>query len=131
MFFKIEIYFKFLTFIFKTKQPLSLTFGRDEFFNCGIEIKTVEDYNFFKGILSNEKHWNCRVKIVSDHADYIPFSLPLWGVVEADHLHISSHMNIIFHAFEGRIIGVSAYQLNDRFQFINQGTVLMLHGPIK
>lgn len=42
---------------------------------------------------------------------HIPFSIPIWGVVEPDHIHIDTHLNFIFHGDNfGRIIGVAAYR---------------------
>ena len=43
---------------------------------------------------------------------YLPFTIPVWGVVEVDHMHVDNHLNFIFHADRGRIIGVAAYPGN-------------------
>jgi len=66
-----------------------------------------------------------------DHEFYIPFSIPLFGVVEQDHIHINNHLNFIFHAEKGAVIGASVYPVRDTFQFVKIGTVITIHGAAK
>jgi hypothetical protein len=40
---------------------------------------------------------------------WIPVTIPIWGVAEADHLHINTHLNFIFHADNGKITGAAIY----------------------
>jgi hypothetical protein len=28
---------------------------------------------------------------------YVPFTIPVWGVVEPDHVHIDNHLNYVLH----------------------------------
>lgn len=53
--------------------------------------------------------WICRVRMAPEHDVYIPVVIPLWGVVEAEHIHINNHLNFVFHAEGGKIIGVGVY----------------------
>lgn len=62
---------------------------------------------------------------------FVPFSIPIWGVIEADHMHVNNHMNFLFHADAGVIMGASAYPVRDRFQFVKMGSVIVLHGAVK
>ena len=103
------------------------------------------------------EHLSCRVPMVPDKEFYIPFTIPLWGVVEADHTHVGSHINLIFHAEDGKLTGVAAYPgilfsfslyrrsslflplsslssqyiVLDSFQYIAPGSIFHIHGPIK
>ena len=36
---------------------------------------------------------------------HLPLLIPIWGVIEASHIHINVHMNVLFHAMDGHIIG--------------------------
>jgi len=69
--------------------------------------------------------------MVPEHEFYIPFTIPLWGVVEADHTHVGSHINFVFHAEEGKITAVAAYPVLDAFQYVQPGSMFHIHGPIK
>lgn len=84
---------------------------------------------------------------------WVPFNLPLWGLVEASHIHVDNHMNMIFHGFSGKIIGVAAYPgiylyflsiifinylfcfflilVKDAFEFGAVGATLHIHGATK
>ena len=54
--------------------------------------------------------WNCRVAMTNDANSFrIPFTLPLWGVVEPSHIHVDNHINMVFHMDQGWIIGAAAY----------------------
>jgi hypothetical protein len=71
------------------------------------------------------------VPIGPEGAHYVPFVLPLWGVVEGDHLHVDNHINFVLHADAGKIIAAAAYPVRDRFQFTKPGVVVSLHGPVR
>ncbi len=66
-----------------------------------------------------------------DAAHHVPFVLPLWGVVEGDHLHMDNHVNFVLHADAGKIIAAAAYPVRDRFQLVVSGVVVSLHGPVR
>ena len=44
-----------------------------------------------------------------DKSFYVPFTIPIWGVVEAEHFHVNNHLNFVFHGDKGKIIGASVY----------------------
>jgi hypothetical protein len=70
--------------------------------------------------------------MVPQHEFYIPFEIPIWGVLEnGDHIHLDNHLNIIFHVQDGNILGVSAYPVRDRFAYAKAGTIINLHGIVK
>jgi hypothetical protein len=71
------------------------------------------------------------VPISPDGPHYVPFVLPLWGVVEGDHLHMDNHVNFVLHADAGKIVAAAAYPVRDRFQFTKPGVVVSLHGPVR
>ena len=58
--------------------------------------------------------WMCRIKMTPEHEFFLPLSIPVWGVQEKDHCHVDNHLNFIFHAVQGKIIGASAYPVRDR-----------------
>ena len=118
-------------FCINTGKPMTFQFGVDSFQNCAWHIKDAEDYKFIVSLAKQEESWRCRIKMVPEHDFYVPFEIPIWGVVEADHMHVDNHLNIIFHAMHGSIIGVAAYPVRDRFAFAKESAILMLHGPVK
>ena len=63
----------------------------------------------------------------------MPVMIPLWGVVEKDHVHINYHMNFVFHGSSdsGQIIGAAIYPVRDRFQLGKLGGTLNVHGPVR
>lgn len=66
-----------------------------------------------------------------DSPHHVPFVLPLWGVVEGDHLHMDNHINFVLHGDAGKVVAAAAYPVRDRFQFVKPGTVVSLHGPVR
>jgi len=115
----------------ETGEEMQLFFGVDGFQKCAWHIDSMEKYTQFAKYVGGKDHLACRVPMVPEQEFYIPFTIPLWGVVEADHTHVGSHMNFIFHADDGKITGVAAYPVLDAFQFVQPGTIYHLHGPIK
>jgi len=79
----------------------------------------------------NLENWICRAAMAPGHDFYIPFTIPLWGVVEPDHVHVGNHLNFVFHGDNGLIIGVTAYPVRDKFQVLVVGDTLEIHGPVK
>lgn len=75
--------------------------------------------------------WQCRVPVGADAASWVPFVLPLWGVVEGDHLHVDNHVNFALHADGGRVVAAAAYPVRDKFQFVKRGSTVSLHGPVR
>lgn len=77
--------------------------------------------------------WNCRILVAPNHDFYIPFTLPVWGIVEHDHVHIDNHLNFIFHAmpYEGTLMAATAYPLRDTFQYVRVGSIVGIHGVVK
>jgi hypothetical protein len=78
--------------------------------------------------------------------------IPIWGVVEPQHLHINNHFNFVFHGIKGRIVGASIYSgmriarlivqnvgdvfvmyvvVRDAFQVVMPGSMFAMHGPVK
>jgi hypothetical protein len=43
---------------------------------------TQEDVAWLIELIEQKKNWNCRVKMTPGHEIYIPFVIPIWGVVE-------------------------------------------------
>lgn len=67
------------------------------------------------------------------HDFFVPFDLPIWGVVEDTHIHVDNHLNFIFHVARGSLMAVAAYPVRDQFAFVdkNVGGLVMLHGHVK
>jgi len=115
----------------ETGKEMTFTFGVDTFHHCGWQVQTSSQYEYLKLFILRNDNWSCRVRMSPLHDFYIPFTLPIWGVIEPDHSHIDNHMNYVFHADNGNIIAATAYPVRDRFQMTKAGTVLMMHGPVK
>jgi len=120
----------------ETNESMTFYFGMDTFQYCGWHIATAEIYEQISALIKGEANWNCRIPMVpqlpgAQHNYYLPFSIPVWGAVEKDHLHVDNHLNFIFHAQQGRILGVAAYPVRDRLQLGKQGVVITIHGPVK
>eukprot|EP00276_Gloeochaete_wittrockiana_P014128 CAMPEP_0184332102 /NCGR_PEP_ID=MMETSP1089-20130417/1360_1 /TAXON_ID=38269 ORGANISM="Gloeochaete wittrockiana, Strain SAG46.84" /NCGR_SAMPLE_ID=MMETSP1089 /ASSEMBLY_ACC=CAM_ASM_000445 /LENGTH=239 /DNA_ID=CAMNT_0026655345 /DNA_START=22 /DNA_END=738 /DNA_ORIENTATION=+ len=114
----------------ETNQPLIFLFGIDYFLYCGLQIADQQTYDTFAQLINSNDTWYCRVPMSPERTFYVPFTIPLWGVVEADHLHVNNHMNFVFHADQGKVIGVAAYPVRDRFQFGKPGALINMHGPV-
>jgi hypothetical protein len=125
-------------------KSLSFRYGVDQLVSCGWAIDDSDSFEFFSALIEREKHWECRIKMMPGLDFWLPFYIPVWGVVEraseaaraangaaVDHLHIDNHLNFIFHAFHGKILGVAAYPVRDRFQYGVPGSVITVHGPVK
>jgi hypothetical protein len=70
------------------------TYGVESFASCGWHIKDGKMYEFLASLIRRDMTWNCRVPMVPDvpegHDWYVPFTIPVWGVVEKDHMHIGT-----------------------------------------
>jgi len=115
----------------ETGKEMEFHFGVDTFQFCGWPIESIEHYRHLAAMITRVEDWDCRVKMGPKDEFYLPFNFPMWGIVEGDHIHIDNHMNFLFHANEGKIIGVTAYPVRDNFQFLRPGSVVTIHGPIK
>lgn len=96
-----------------------------------LQLSTAAQYSRLAAMVSQTAAWQCRVPVGADAASWLPFVLPLWGVVEGDHLHVDNRLNFALHADGGRVVAVAAYPVRDKFQFIKQGTLVALHGPVR
>ena len=65
------------------------------------------------------------------HANFVPFTIPVWGFVEKNHIHVDNHMNYVFHVDSGFIIGAAAYPVRDHFQETQKGSILNMHGAVR
>ena len=64
-------------------RPLSLKFGVDSMMMCMLKF-TAEDVSFLMDVIERRREWTCRVRMTPGHDQFhIPFSIPIWGVVEA------------------------------------------------
>jgi len=106
-------------------------YGIDEFVNCGWNIHDKESYNFFKELITRKENWACRVEKAPKLNFYIPLYIPVWGVVETNHIHVDTHMNFVFHASQGDVLAATAYPVQDYFQQVEPGTIIKMHGPVK
>jgi len=88
-------------------------------------------FNQIMSLLKSEVHWKCRAAFVPEMTIYIPFTIAVWGLPEADHAHVNTHTNFVFHVDSGRIIAAAAYPVRDNFQFIKPGIVHNMHGAVK
>mmetsp|Transcript_6538 Transcript_6538/g.8874 ORF Transcript_6538/g.8874 Transcript_6538/m.8874 type:complete len:241 (-) Transcript_6538:162-884(-) len=112
-------------------QELSLSFGYDNFVYCGLNLADKTSYHHFVALAQLEETWQCRVAMSKLRDFFVPFTIPIWGVVEEDHLHVDNHLNFVFHVDEGKIIAATAYPVRDRFQFVKAGSLISLHGPVR
>eukprot|EP01091_Cochliopodium_minus_P007716 TRINITY_DN17602_c0_g1_i1.p1 TRINITY_DN17602_c0_g1~~TRINITY_DN17602_c0_g1_i1.p1 ORF type:complete len:229 (-),score=43.82 TRINITY_DN17602_c0_g1_i1:75-761(-) len=113
-------------------KPISFLFGLDAFHHCAWHIKDEDEYKWIISLVKQDQSYQCRIKMVPQHEFFIPFEIPIWGVLEnSDHIHLDNHLNIIFHVEDGNILGVAAYPVRDRFAYIKPGTIINLHGIVK
>lgn len=115
----------------ETGEELAITFGTDNFLYCGLDIADQQTYDALVQMAKLEKTWQCRVPMSPARDFYVPFTIPIWGVVEDDHFHLDNHLNFIFHVEKGKIIAASVYPVRDRFQFGKVGSLISLHGPVR
>merc|ERR1712072_80350 len=115
----------------ETGKELTFRYGQDNFFYCGLRVQSERHFNWLGSVVHQENNWNCRAPLTPERKFFLPFSIPLWGVKEEDHIHVDNHFNFIFHGDAGHIIGVAAYPLRDRFQFAKLNSVINFHGPVR
>ena len=93
---------------------------------------TADDVAWLIQLIEQKATWNCRAKMTPGHEVWIPFTIPVWGVVEGSHIHVDNHLNFVFHAWQGSLVAVAAYPLRDQFAYIDRrGGSLNLHGHVK
>jgi len=115
----------------ETGKEITFSYGQDTLLYCSLSIPDAQALNLLKKYIEREENLNCRVKMAPDHDVYIPFTIPFWGIVEQDHVHINNHLNFVFHGDTGKVIGATIYPVRDRFQFATVGSVISLHGIVK
>jgi hypothetical protein len=112
-------------------KEMTIFFGKDYVFHCGWTL-TQSKLRRVVDSVQNDERWSCRMEMAPNTSHWIPFSLPFWGIVEPNHIHLINHFNFVFHANEfGYILGVAAYPVYDQFQFVTDGTTLFVHGVVK
>eukprot|EP00656_Telonema_subtile_P051008 TRINITY_DN6753_c0_g1_i2.p1 TRINITY_DN6753_c0_g1~~TRINITY_DN6753_c0_g1_i2.p1 ORF type:complete len:240 (+),score=45.48 TRINITY_DN6753_c0_g1_i2:141-860(+) len=115
----------------ETGKEISFHYGQDTFFYCGLRVRDQQHFEWLGSLVLQERNWNCRAPLSPERKFFLPFSIPLWGVLEKDHIHVDNHFNFIFHGDAGRILGAAAYPLRDRFQYSKVNSVINLHGPVR
>ena len=115
----------------ETGEEFAITFGYNNFVYCGMEIKDKKFYDHLVQIIKLEKTWQCRIPMNKKKDFFVPFTIPLWGVVEPDHVHIDNHLNYVLHVDKGNIVAATAYPVHDRFQFGRAGSLISMHGPVR
>lgn len=96
-----------------------------------MQVADSSSYALFREVVSLTKPWHCRVRVEPDGTHWAPLVIPVWGVLEGDHLHVDNHLHVVFHASGGRIIAAAAYPVKDRFQFVKPGSVISMHGAVR
>jgi len=115
----------------ETGEELRITFGMEGFVACSMEIAGDAMYQSLVQIIRLNRTWQCRVPVSANDELYVPFTIPLWGVVEDDHIHVCNRVSFIFHVEAGKILAASIYPVRDRFQFGKPGSLISMHGPVK
>ena len=115
----------------ETGKALGFTFGVDNFLYCGVEVKDAAFVAGLKRLVTLDSAWHCRLLERPGGSHTVPFTLPAWGVVESGALHLDNHLHVVLHADAGAVVAAGAYALRDRFQFVQPGVTLSLHGPVR
>lgn len=115
----------------ETGEELSFTYGVDGVVSCGWSVQDEQQYAHMSALIARDKSWECRIRLLPELDFHVPFFIPVWGVVEPTHIHVDNHMNFVFHAWAGKILGVAAYPVRDSFQPATPGGVITVHGPVK
>eukprot|EP01104_Vermistella_antarctica_P010411 TRINITY_DN2787_c1_g2_i2.p1 TRINITY_DN2787_c1_g2~~TRINITY_DN2787_c1_g2_i2.p1 ORF type:complete len:237 (-),score=31.68 TRINITY_DN2787_c1_g2_i2:143-853(-) len=115
----------------ETREEMQFKYGVDHFQFCGWSIDDDETLAYLSSLIQQEANWNCRIAMIPGKAFYLPFTIPVWGLVESDHIHIDNHLNFVFHGAGGHILGVAAYPVRDNFQYGKVGSIITIHGPVK
>jgi len=115
----------------ESKKEIEFIFGTDQFTYCGWEIDSKEKYIFYQDLILRKQNWQCRVEMFPHSKYFVPFFIPVWGIVENTHLHVNAHMNYVFHAVGGHIIAATSYPVQDYFQPAILNSVIKMHGPVK
>eukprot|EP01090_Pellita_catalonica_P020891 TRINITY_DN7675_c0_g1_i1.p1 TRINITY_DN7675_c0_g1~~TRINITY_DN7675_c0_g1_i1.p1 ORF type:complete len:264 (+),score=15.12 TRINITY_DN7675_c0_g1_i1:37-792(+) len=122
----------------ETQKEMEFIYGTEGFQYCGWRIGDSDQMKFLTALIQREDTWMCRAAMIPQSAEkdkrhnfYIPLTIPIWGIVEKDHIHVDNHLNFVWHALHGKIIGAAAYPVRDHLQFAKQGSVITVHGPVK
>jgi hypothetical protein len=122
----------------ETNRSLELAYGKDAFFACSQRISQVQ-FDRIQRSGDGQVLFHCRVHMLQDATGaaaggpepVMPLLIPLWAHIEGDHVHVNNHINFVFHGDRGRVVGLSAYPLQDRFIYVAPGSIFSLHGNIK
>ena len=88
-------------------------------------------YNTLKAYAELKDSWTCRIPSDNSNSSYIPLLIPMMGIVDHATVHINNHFNFAFHVDRTSIIGASIYPVRDALQYMQPGTKLSLHGPVR
>ena len=117
------------------QHPVQLIFGVDAAFRCRWPLYTEQAYEMLREAVAMRRAIHCRVPLDNEQEAghlrfFAPVTLSLWGIAEATHLHVNTHVNFVFHAHRGYILGAAAYSVRDHFQVVTRGDALQLHGKV-
>jgi hypothetical protein len=114
----------------ETNLAWSFRYGEDQQMVCRWRIDEAL-YSFLRMILQGQAVYRCRIPLSKDGTLFMPYPIALWGGVEPSHIHLMNHMNFVFHASEGFLLGAAAYPLRDHYQLIESDGTLTVHGPVR
>lgn len=98
-----------------------------------MEVADAAAYARLAALVTLQAALHCRIPVTPANAShFIPLLLPVWGVVEGDHIHLDNHYSLALHSDDGgRLTAAAAYPVRDRFQLVQPGSVISLHGPVR
>jgi hypothetical protein len=128
----------------ETGEQMYFLYGVDTQHYCGWEITDAAIFTYLRSLISRDgiktllecvysastaESWSCRIRIGPDHEFYVPFTIPIWGIVEPGiitssslqhllsvqigHVHVDNHLNFVFHGDAGKIVAATAYPGKD------------------
>jgi hypothetical protein len=117
------------------QDPVVIRFGLDTDFQCSWPLESDAAYTLLRDALAMQRAIHCRVPLDNELSAghlrfFAPVTITLWGIAEGSHLHVNTHVNFVFHAHRGYILGAAAYSVRDHFQIVQPGGVLQLHGKV-
>ncbi|KAK4531050.1 hypothetical protein CCYA_CCYA06G1907 [Cyanidiococcus yangmingshanensis] len=117
------------------QEPVVVRFGLDTAFHCSWLLDTDAAYALVRDAVAMQRSIHCRVPLDNERTAghlrfFAPVTITLWGIAEGSHLHVNTHVNFVFHAHRGYILGAAAYSVRDHFQVVQPGGVLNLHGKV-
>jgi hypothetical protein len=117
------------------QEPVAIRFGIDAAFQCTWSLDTDAAYALVRDAVAMQRTIHCRVPLDNERTAghlrfFAPVTITLWGIAESSHLHVNTHVNFVFHAHRGYMLGAAAYSVRDHFQIVQPGGVLNLHGKV-